>query len=221
MFASDNSSFLNLVKDFQKCQRNFDLTRSVDQETIEWLLEAGLAAPTKQNLYSFDIVCIKNRELIEEVSCAAVSESDDLRHLSTDLQKKLKKGRVQNPQTNSNVLFLFFLRKDDIKSRERKRREQARFTEEYWRICTNLEIGIAAGVIGMAAHSIGLKTGFCRCINHDLLPHKKFKRHNLNSNNLEAMLGVGYPLYNDHTLHTDGINRSSSLPKIAQRRIII
>lgn len=221
-FASDNDSFLNLIKDFQKCQRNFDLNRPIDQETVEWLLEVGLTTPTKQNLYSFDIVCIKTREIINEVSKAATSPAYNFHVLPKDLQKKLKKGtHRQNPQANSNIMFLFFLKKDDVNSAYRKKRERGSITFQDWRICTNLEIGISATAIGIAAHSIGLKTGFCKCIDHDALPHDLFKSLNLNSKDLEIILGVGYPQYDDHTIHTDGVAKSSSYEKIRQRRIII
>ena len=50
--------------------------------------------------------------------------------------------------------------------------------------------------------------------------------HNTGINNLyrydlEIMLGVGYPLYDTHTLHTDNIHTSESLVKYTPRKLII
>ena len=54
----DESKYLEIIEKFQHCQRNWDLEKTVDDETIDYLLEVGYNVPTKQNLNSFKIVCI-------------------------------------------------------------------------------------------------------------------------------------------------------------------
>jgi len=211
-------NFLSTVKEFQKCQRNFDLEKTIDDETIEWLISVGYNTPTKQNLDTFDIVCIKDRSLINKFSQAAASPIDEL---SPELINELNQGRIQNPQTNSNLLFLFFINPDSVENPLRKRREGG-YTKkaEYLEKTTNLEIGLSASAIGIAAHSIGLKTGFCRCIDHSQLP-KDLLKYNIEPNNLVIMLGIGYPLFDNHTIHTDGKFYSTSYKKIPKKYHII
>ena len=50
--------YLQTIENFQHCQRNWDLTKSISDETIDFLLEAGYNVPTKQNLNSFTILAI-------------------------------------------------------------------------------------------------------------------------------------------------------------------
>lgn len=216
------TDILSTVYRSQRCQRNWDLSKEVDSETINWLMEIGYTTPTKQNLDTFEIVCISNREVIKEFSKAATNPPYNLDALSDHLRKEIENGRVQNPQTDSNLLFLFFLKPEQRTSALRADRERGEpENDAYWRACTNLEIGLAASAIGIAANSIGMKSGFCRCIDHDLIPTDILKTYNINPYHLEVMLGIGYPLYNDHTRYTDGKHYSESYPKIIPRKLII
>ena len=56
MLSNEQELFLNTVQNFQHCQRNFDLSQTVDDSTVNWLLNVGYSTPTKQNLDSFEIV---------------------------------------------------------------------------------------------------------------------------------------------------------------------
>jgi nitroreductase len=214
--------FLNIVNSFQHCQRNWDLSKKVDTETIDWLMTVGYSTPTKQNLDKFEIVCISDRATIKEFSKAATNPPYLVDALSDTLRKQMANGRVQNPQIDANLLFLFFLKPEERTSNLRIEREGGSSDDNvYWRVCTNLEIGLAASAIGIAANSIGMKSGFSRCIDHDAIPADTLATYNINPYHLEVMLGIGYPLYNDHTLHTDGIYQSESFNKVIPRKLII
>lgn len=212
---------LRLVNGFQKCQRNFNLEKTVPYETAKWLLNIGYATPTKHNLDTFEIVCVRNRDNIKKFVKAATNSPEEAQDMSPSLKKMIKEGRTQNPQTDANLLFLFFIKRKQRKSKMREEREKGRPTnEQFYRLTTNLEIGLSASAIGIAAHSIGMKTGFCRCIDHDALP-EILSQYNINKYDLEVMLGVGYPLYEDHTKHTDGKYYSDSYEKIIPRKLIV
>jgi hypothetical protein len=117
---------------------------------------------------------------------------------------------------------LFFLKKETRVSEDRSKREGGNpVTDHYWTRCTNLEIGLAASAIGIAATSIGMSTGFCRCLDHDALPGDILEMYDIDKDNLEVMLGVGYPLYDEHILHTDGKFKSSSFKKNIPRKLVI
>tara|TARA_B100001287_G_scaffold275147_1_gene282119 strand:+ start:1473 stop:2123 length:651 start_codon:yes stop_codon:yes gene_type:complete len=212
---------LDLVNEFQKCQRNFNLEKAVPDDTAKWLLEIGYATPTKQNLDTFEIVCIRNRDSIKKFVKAATNSPEESQDMSPSLKKMLKEGRTQNPQTDANLLFLFFIKRKQRKSKMREEREKGRpADDQYYRVTTNLEIGVSASAIGIAAHSIGMKTGFCRCIDHDALPDI-LSPYKINKYDLEVMLGVGYPLYQDRKKHTDGKFYSEHYEKIIPRKLII
>ena len=212
---------LRLVNGFQKCQRNFNLEKTVPYETAKWLLNIGYATPTKHNLDTFEIVCVRNRDNIKKFVKAATNAPEEAQDMSPSLKKMIKEGRTQNPQTDANLLFLFFIKRKQRKSKMREEREKGRPTnEQFYRLTTNLEIGLSASAIGIAAHSIGMKTGFCRCIDHDALP-EILSQYNINKYDLEVMLGVGYPLYEDRTKHTDGKYYSEHYEKIIPRKLII
>lgn len=214
-------NFLEAINTFQRCQRNFDLSIQVEDKIIDWLMDIGYSTPTKHNLNSFEIVCIKDRKIIKEFSIAATNPPEERYALSENLKEQLARGRIQNPQTDSNLLFLFFLKKETRKSNDRLERERGNpVTNHYWEKCTNLEIGLAASAIGIAATTIGMKTGFCRCMDIDAIPNV-LEPYNIDKNDLEIMLGIGYPLYDDHTKHTDGKYTSSSYEKNIPRKLII
>jgi hypothetical protein len=213
---------LNYVKTFQHCQRNWDLTKLVTDETVNWLMEVGYSTPTKQNLNTFDIVCIKDRSVIQQFAKCARNPDYNYELLPDSIKKDLENGRLQNPQTDANLLFLFFTRPQERTSDIRQQREGGLPEElQKWRSNTNFEMGIAASAIGIAATSIGMRTGFCRCIFHDILPQDILDKYNLNKYNLEVMLGVGYPLYKNHASHNDGKKIHNSYKKIIDRKIII
>lgn len=211
---------LNLVNEFQKCQRNFNLEKAVPEDTAKWLLDIGYATPTKQNLDTFEIVCIRNRDSIKKFVKAATNSPEEFQDMLPSLQKMLKEGRTQNPQTDANLLFLFFIKRKQRKSKMREERERGCPSSGQYRVTTNLEIGISASAIGIAAHSIGMKTGFCSCIDHNALPDM-LSQYKINKYDLEVMLGVGYPLYKDRLKHTDGKYYSGHYEKIIPRKLII
>lgn len=216
---NEKTEILANVYRSQKCQRNWNLEKTIDRETVEWLLEVGYTAPTKHNLDTFEIVAVTNRDLINQISKAAVNP-DNFNYF---LPEEIRYGsRVQNPQTDSNVLFCFFIKKNEHNSIERKKRELSPpVPSDYWLQCVNLEIGLAASAMAISANQVGLRTGFCRCYDPTKMPVELTEEMGLSAADFVIFLGVGYP--NDtlsHEQHVDG-NVSSSHGKLKKNRIII
>jgi len=175
-------NWLDLIEQTQHCQRNWDLDKSLDQETIDWLFDVGYTMPTKQNLSSFQIVAFTDRTAIENLTKNAVD-------------KKWGKGRhVKNPQMLAPVVFAFFENHDKD---ERKRSQEIRSGNH----TTMVEIGIAAGAMALAANSIGLRTGYCKCF-YPLESGKDkknklarlLKNYKIKGTDIGLALGVGYPV---------------------------
>ena len=97
--TSYQDKIIEAVKGFQRCQRNFDLDKNIDNQVVEILYDVALSTPTKQNLVNFDIIVVTNRQLIRQCAQAAVSESVDFLQVS----EEIKSGRrLQNPQVDCN-----------------------------------------------------------------------------------------------------------------------
>lgn len=206
--------FLSRIESMQRCQRNFDFSKPISREIVEYLYKIGHTTPTKQNLNSFQLVAFTDREQILEIAKAATSVYDpwDPEH---ELKADIQSGkRMQNPQVNATVLFMYFLRPESKTSDLRLEREGTTGDSmEYWRIVTNFEMGLSASAISIAAHSMGMKTGFCRCFNREMLA-KIIEPYGLHPDDFSTALGVGYPIEGvPHYVHTDLINVSETLPR--------
>jgi nitroreductase len=214
----EKTEFLHIIYQSQKCQRNWNLDKIVDIETVKWLLEVGYTTPTKHNLDTFDIVAVTDREKIERFSQAAVYSEDN----NSILPKDIREGkRVQNPQTNSNVLFLFFVKQEQDNDIKRYRNPAPIVSTKSWLKRVNLEIGIAASAMAIAANQFGMKTGFCKCCDYKKMPTDILDQLNLRVDNFVIFLGVGYPKDSlTHEEHVDG-NRSVSHGKLKKDKIII
>lgn len=221
----DNEKYLEVIKTFQKCQRNWDYTKTIDNETINFLLDAGYNVPTKQNLNSFKIIAIKDRTEIKKWASIARSGEDTFSNLGNTVQTDVLSGLCQNPQTDSTLLFLFFVNDAERTSSLRQERQKdLPVTKHIWRRNVNIEIGLSAGAIGIAATMKGLRTGFCGCIWNDAIPADRLAEWGVEKEDLSLMLGIGYPLHPEkfRTLRNDvQVMPSVSYTKPPYKKIII
>ncbi len=165
--------WLKLVESTQHCQRNWDFEKTIPDGTIDWLFDIGYAMPTKQNQPSVQIVAFKSRSSISLMSEMAYEPKNE----------SPNSGKINNPQTNAPLLFAFIKRKDLLLHSSGS--------------TIDTEIGLTSGAIALAANSIGLKTGFCACINDKGDISKKLKKllssKNIKIKEIRLLLGVGYP----------------------------
>ena len=218
----NNTEYLNVIQTFQRCQRNWDHSKTIDDETVNFLIEAGYNVPTKQNLYSYKIVCIKDRDEIRKWASIARTSEEQIDILDVGTKAQVNAGVFQNPQTDANLLFLFFVNDSERTSERRLLRERGPDpTIQQWKKDKNLEIGIAASAIGIAANIKGMRTGFCGCIWLEAIPDEWVEGWSVEKNNLSVMLGVGYPLLADHTIFNNGLNHKASYPKADYEKIIV
>jgi hypothetical protein len=217
----DQLNFLEITKSMQHCQRNFDLEKIIPDNVVDWLYDIGYSTPTKQNLNSFQIVAFTQRDVIFEIAKTATSIYDEVESTTSELKSKiLTNARMQNPQVDANLLFMFFRRPESYFSNKRIIREGKLGDIDKWSMATNFEAGISAGAIALAAHSIGFKTGFCKCF-HQVLLDKILTSFGLSTDNFSAALGVGYPIVSlPHYIHTDKLNKSASYRKESFTRMI-
>jgi hypothetical protein len=210
-----HKDLLQNTLNFQHCQRNFDLTKTLDNDIAQHLHQIALSTPSKQNYVNFDCIAITNRQLIRQIAEVCIHEDRD--NLLPNLKEKFKNGRLQNPQVDAHMILLYFpiYEHENIDHSSRTGYKKV----ANWKELTNMEIGISTGAVGLAANMLGLRTGFCKCFIEDDLP--EFTQYGIDKEDLEVILGIGYPLHKDHTVHTDDRFNSSSYKKQEQKKIFI
>ena len=217
----DSKEYLNIVKKTQRCQRNWDLDKTVDDQTIDFLIESGYNVATKQNLNSFKIVCIKTRKEIKKWTAVAKNPDSELSYLKNH-DVIFANNNYQNPQTDANLLFLFFHNMAERTSQARRERERGPDpSESEWREIKHLEVGLAAQAISTAAVIKGMRSGMCGCIWSGSIDENWIKDWNVEKEDLVLMMGVGYPLHKDHTAIGDTGENKKSFAKRPYEKIIL
>ena len=176
--------FKHILPKSQHCQRNWDLSKSIDPTHLEIFEVAVKSAPSKQNDKYFRVTFNQNRELIRKVY--------DL--TGTDIRGDITK----NPQVLAQLQVIFWSDSDP---------------EEMWSFCRrnddnvdsktneNMSVGIASGYLNLVAHMLGYKTGYCVCFEGDKM------RQLFNTENWPLLiLGIGYPKTNLKHTYTEEDN---------------
>ena len=173
----DSKALIDTIKQSQRCQRNWDLSKKVRPEDVELLKIAVTQCPSKQNRVFYKAVFVQNRNVIEQL------------HASSDCYVWNFEPRkaVTNSQMMANMLVVFF--------RDRDQNTGARTGEEYaygintgkTQMDEDRALGIAGGYLNLTAHMLGYKTGFYNS-------HHNFKKlHSIFGELPLLTLGIGYP----------------------------
>ena len=182
-----------LAKKVNPCQRNFDLTQSIPQEHIDYILQAATSMPTKDNSNSYEIIVFTKEEHTRKLLDTAFDY--------VDMQGK-KRALYCNGQVYSRCTILF----------SRPKNNDKKSSDE-----SDMMIGIASASAALAAAELGYATGFCKCIHNKTI--NKFKK----SIGLEyvsnprLMLGIGIPNKNfdrhDIVIDNKSVNRKEARPE--------
>lgn len=163
--------FESLAESAQHCQRNWDHSRPVDRDTVTHLLRVAHLMPTKQNQPTLQCVAFVTRDIVQRIGQYAYNPNEHPR-LS---------GLKTNPQTDAPVLLVWF-----------RTRWHSRFRNP-----VPMEIGISSGAVALAAADLGMRTGFCVCVEkRDKLWHKRDRRLmksiGYEPDDICLLMGVGY-----------------------------
>lgn len=166
----------------QRCQRNWDFSKTMTQEQVELMVHAATQCPTKQNNQYYSVVVTQDRDKIEAIHDTTLFK----------IQYGPSSGYQRtNPQVLAHTLIAF-TRHDFTtwKNEEQNKAAEGKASEKELRIIEDDRIqavGVAAGFVNMAAAMIGLQTGCCKCFDRDIV-------RNILEIDEEPMLlmGVGY-----------------------------
>ena len=162
----------------QRCQRNWDLTKTVREEDVKTLATSITKCSSKQNRVFYKAHFITNREMIEKIY-------DETEGFMINFETRECK---KNPQVLANLLVAFTededneLRTTPERDSGRKDADPQRFKDR------DVAIGIAAGYLTFTANLLGYSTGCCQCF----MP--KPVQEILGSKGKPLLLmGIGYP----------------------------
>ena len=146
-----------VIREMQKCQRNWDYSKEVSPEIIEYLLWHCTNAPSKQFEAYYDVYWTADRKVIKEISKYTWGHT----HFRTP------PATWRNTQANANLYILFVAKEPETQlncksdGSLKSNKSPARWENAY------VSIGIAMGLVMRAARSMGLATG-CNKSHNDL-----------------------------------------------------
>jgi len=186
MSMDKEKEYINTIK---KCQRNWDLTKSIPQEHIDHWLWIAQNAPSKQHEAYYDVYFIRKAEVIKEM----------LEYTWGFTATTTPPSCWRNPQMGANFYMCFVSKYPDT-MRNYEVDGEGR-SEEYQGRRDNClaSIGLAMGLIARSAAEMGYATGFNK--NMSSPPDKEYwwKRLNIldgvndGTKALEYGIGIGYP----------------------------
>jgi nitroreductase len=184
----DTTFLKQSINSSQHCQRNWDLSKTIDPAHMDVFIHAVTQCPSKQNHAYYTVKFITNRDIIEQILDHTWSNKSN-KHLPGP-------GRT-NPQVLANLLVLFegysyeqtldnlFAHPDGKIFFEKEGPDKIK---NLALISTLTSIGIASGYLNLIANQLGYKTGFCECF--DQLEIAKI----VNTTQVPKLfLGIGYP----------------------------
>jgi nitroreductase len=152
----------------ERCQRNWDISKTIPADELELLKTVIANSPAKQNEEFFSVLLVTDRDTIEKI------------YETTTYDESNPSDYNKNPQVLANLLVIFLQVEPttirnfgafDLIEQEKNR---------------NLAIGIASGELILTANMLGLATGFCLCFNPSQVKE-------IIGEVPLLMIGVGYP----------------------------
>lgn len=147
----DQKSHLQQVKQSRKAQRNWDHSKTLPKQTVEFLVDVAVNAPSKQDEVFFNLYVVTNRDLIHE--------------LYMDHSWGFNNGydiNYRNPQVDGHALFVFARNPNPDSQRnayiDESPKQDAPFSRAWVNCLTS--IGIASGYLTLTAAQLGLAVGY-------------------------------------------------------------
>lgn len=191
-----HSSIKKAIIRSQHCQRNYDLSKQVDQEDLDTILFAATNCPSKQNIRFYKLHVITDRNIIEQIhefsTGAGAFDEFGKYHETTNSQvlaNVVLVYEILDPEQMTNKANYKWTNHDDA-SRDVYRRD------------ADTAIGIASGYVNLTASLLGYSTGCCQCFQHENI--KKL----LGIDNIISMIqGLGFkdPTRNRRYHHSNNL----------------
>lgn len=145
----ERSDTMDIIRDMQKCQRNWNYSREISESIIDYLLWIAQNSPSKQYEAYYDVYWSADRDIIQKMS----------RYTWGCTHSKNPPSTWRNSQANANMYMLFVAKEPETQENchadgtLKENSSSARWENAY------VSIGIAMGLVLHAAHRMGLVTG--------------------------------------------------------------
>lgn len=147
----------------QRCQRNYDLSKTVPEEHIEVFKIAATQCPSKQNVAHYKVHFITDRETISKIH--EFTPTEKVHDLSI---------KTTNSQVNANLLIVFEKYRNMSSEDDQTRNAETTMLYHHGIEDTyakadlerdaNVAVGIAAGYLNLTASLLGYRSGCCQCM---------------------------------------------------------
>ena len=207
MNQTEQNQLVEAIKTSEKCQRNWDLNKTIPQEHLDIIETALTRCPSKQSRIDYIPYMITTKELIHRI----YEKTDGF---VTD-HTVSPPTTTTNPQVCANLLIALVTAPDRDKewmSRYGKDNTSAILSsgyplgekagEEHDRNLglkklenknTLLNVGVAIGYIVLVANQLGYKTGICNCFNgSDVKRLLGIKSNEAGLPSVLGLIGIGY-----------------------------
>jgi len=175
----------------RKCQRNWDLSKTIPQEHIDHWTYLATNSPSKQDESRFGLCVITRKDILEKIY-------DDFAWGS----HRFGNDAGRNTQMGANALFVFaeIDASDDEYDTDGISQNHDVISDEFdlrTNFNFNRDIGLAMGIVSFSAAQLGNKTGFCTNVIYNNYTFKDWRK--LLGIPLEqkwdptVVLGIGYP----------------------------
>ena len=140
---------MEIIRNMQKCQRNWDYSKSVHPEVADYLLWHAENAPSKQHEGYYDVYWSTDRDIIHECT----------RYTWGTTHSRNPPSTWRNTQANANMYMLFVAKEPNTQlnchadGTLKENKDPARWENAY------VSIGIAIGLVMRAANALGMSTG--------------------------------------------------------------
>ena len=138
-----------IMRNMQRCWRNWDLSKEIPYEAVDYLLWVAQNAPSKQHEAYYDVYYSTNRETIEYLYQFSWGSTHSRNPPSC----------WRNSQMNANLYMIFVCKTPPtMYNCNNDGSGQDSFGESRWENSI-ISVGMAMGLVMRAAHKMGLKTG--------------------------------------------------------------
>lgn len=138
-----------VIRSTQKCQRNWDHSKRINQKIVDHLLWVACNAPSKQYEAYYDVYYSTDRDTIQEMS----------RYTWGCTHHREPPSTWRNSQANANMYMVFVAKEPETQQNchqdgsLKENSESARWENGY------VSVGIAMGQVMYVANQLGLVTG--------------------------------------------------------------
>jgi len=140
---------VNIMRNMQQCQRNWDTSKKIPQEGIDYLLWIAENAPSKQHEAYYDIYYSTDRETIEYLYKFSWGSTN----------RREPPSCWRNSQMNANLYMIFVCKQPPtMYNCNNDGSDQDHFGESRWENAV-MSAGMAMGLVMRAANKMGLRTG--------------------------------------------------------------